>query len=275
MTKPHLPHESLEFLRGWRAELEAAGRARGTIALRISHVRRALESIGQPPAAVTRGDLVAWLAEQSWGAEARRSARASLRSAWQWAVAAELVPSNVAAELPAVRAPRGLPRPAPDAVIADALADAEPRVRLAIEIMATCGLRRAECARLRAGDVEPVGQGWRLRVTGKGGVTRSVPISPRLARRVTAAGGWVFPGRDHGHISPGWLGKLVSRALGEAATPHRLRHRFATVALAAEHDLRAVQTLLGHASVATTQIYAAVVDDDLDAAARAAWRIAA
>lgn len=112
MTESHLPHESHEFLRGWRAELEAAGRARGTIALRLSHVRRALAAIGTPPATITRADLVAWLADQDWGAEARRSARASLRAAWSCAAAAGAVTDNVAADLPAVAAPRAVPHPA-------------------------------------------------------------------------------------------------------------------------------------------------------------------
>jgi putative phage integrase len=96
-----------------------------------------------------------------------------------------------------------------------------------------------------------------------------------LARRIAAAGSWVFPGDDSGHISPGWLGKLVSRALPSDWTPHKLRHRFASRAYSVEHDLRAVQVALGHASIATTQIYVSTDDMAVTRAARAAWNIAA
>jgi len=73
----------------------------------------------------------------------------------------------------------------------------------------------------------------------------------------------------------GWLGKLIARYLPDGWTPHKLRHRFATVAYGDAHDLRAVQQLLGHASVATTQVYVAVRGDAVTTAASAAWRIAA
>ncbi|MDK4243394.1 tyrosine-type recombinase/integrase [Corynebacterium pseudodiphtheriticum] len=166
-------------------------------------------------------------------------------------------------------------RPIPDPLISDVLDNAEPRIRLAVEIMAVCGLRRAECARVHARDVEPVGTGWFLRVVGKGGHTRRVPCPPMLARRIAAAGSWVFPGDDNGHISPGWLGKLVGRSLPSGWTPHKLRHRFASRAYSVEHDLRAVQVALGHASIATTQIYVSTDDMAVTRAARAAWNIAA
>ncbi|WP_245945875.1 tyrosine-type recombinase/integrase [Corynebacterium senegalense] len=140
--------------------------------------------------------------------------------------------------------------------------------------MATCGLRRAECACLRVDDVIAVGQGWTLRVVGKGGHERVVPCPPHLARRIRARrGGWVFPGGQRGHVSPGWLGKQVSRALGDGGTAHTLRHRYASVAYGHTHDLRAVQTLLGHASVATTQVYTAVDDAAVRDVAVSAWRI--
>ncbi|MDK8450886.1 tyrosine-type recombinase/integrase [Corynebacterium mastitidis] len=156
----------------------------------------------------------------------------------------------------------------------ESIRQAPPSVQLAIELMAMCGLRRAECACVRACDVEPVGQGWCLRVEGKGGHVRMVPCPPHLARQIRSAGGWLFPGGQQGHISPGWLGKLISQYLPEGYTPHKLRHRYATVAYNDSHDLRAVQSLLGHATVATTQVYAAVSGDSAHAAASAAWRIA-
>ena len=148
-------------------------------------------------------------------------------------------------------------------------------VALAIELMATCGLRRAETACLKVADFQPVGQGWVVRVVGKGGHVRAVPCPPRLALQVRKrGGGFVFPGGQAGHVSPGWLGKCVKRALDDELTCHTLRHRFASVAYGASHDLRAVQELLGHASVATTQIYTRVSGEDVAGVAALAWKIA-
>ncbi|ARB87931.1 tyrosine-type recombinase/integrase [Corynebacterium diphtheriae] len=259
----------------YQEHLLAGGRARGTIHVRISHISRCLTFIDKPLWAVTTGDIERWLAAGEWGPAARKSARTSVRVFFAWAVREGLIETNPAITIIPVPQVRSVPRPCPDALISDAMKVAAPRVRLAIEIMATCGLRRDECARVRAGDVEPVGQGWILRVRGKGGHERLIPCPPHLARRIAAAQGWVFPGGANGHVSAGWLGKLISRALPGAWTPHKIRHRYATVAYGDTYDLRAVQELLGHASVATTQIYTAVSDTSMRSAARAAWTIAA
>ncbi len=266
--------ENQEILRGWRAELEAAGRAKGTISLRLSHARRCIEAVGKPVRQIRRRDVVKWLAEQSWGPQGRRSARESLRLFWRWMYTEGYVSEDVTEELPPVQLPRAVPKPVPDVYIMEAIRSAPPHIQLAIEIMATCGLRRTECAQVRACDVEPVGQGWCLRVVGKGGHERLVPCPPHLARKIAARGGWVFPGGQDGHISPGYLGKRISRYLPTGYTPHKLRHRYATVAYSDSHDLRAVQMLLGHATVSTTQVYAAVSGQSSYAAATAAWRIA-
>jgi len=80
-------HETLEtkaILDGWRLELQAAGRARGTIEQRLSYARRCLRSIAKPVAEITRADIVAWLAAGPWGPEARASARASVRVLWRY-----------------------------------------------------------------------------------------------------------------------------------------------------------------------------------------------
>lgn len=268
-------NEVNEVVRGWRAELQAAGRSAGTISLRISHARRVLAELDAPVAEITRDELVAWIAGHKWGPAARASARSSIRSLWRWMAVTGRVPVDVAVDLPTVIQPRAVPRPAPDQVVLDALRVAPPHVALAVEIMAMCGLRRTECACLRAADAQQVAGGWALRVVGKGGHVRMVPCPPLLARRIREAGGWVFPGDQNGHISPGWLGKLIGRTLPPGWTPHKLRHRFATVAYGQGHDLRAVQELLGHASVATTQVYVAVDGQAVRTAASAAWSLAA
>lgn len=265
---------NIEVMRGWRAELVAAGRSKGTIEVRLSHVRRCLDAIGKPVEDVTRRDLVEWMAAGDWAASTRRGIRASLRGFFGWYAAEHGQGESIAERLPVVPVPRAVPRPAPDYDVAEAMRAAPEWVALAIEIMATCGLRRGECAALRADDVAPSGQGWVMRVTGKGGHTRIVPCPPGLAIRIRRRGGWVFPGGQNGHVSPGWLGKQVSRVLPGPLTAHTLRHRFASVAYGASHDLRGVQELLGHASVATTQVYTAVDEASVRDVAAGAWRIA-
>ena len=91
---------------------------------------------------------------------------------------------------------------------------------------------------------------------------RVIPITNALAHEILAADGFLFPGQIDGHLSAAYVSKLISRALPEGWTAHTLRHRFASRAyVGAGKDIRAVQELLGHASVATTQIYTAVEDD--------------
>ena len=79
--------------------------------------------------------------------------------------------------------------------------------------------------------------------------------------------GWLFPAWPAGgHLSPERVGKLVAAALPAGWTMHKLRHRFATRVYRGSRNLRAVQVLLGHASIATTERYTAVDDDEIRAA---------
>ena len=147
---------------------------------------------------------------------------------------------------------------------------------------ACAGLRRAEIATCRGDALERDLDGWSLRVLGKGGRVRRVPLTDDMADQISARGtGWTFQGqvsdgqavlgdRTAGHLSAGRVGELVSELLPNPWTTHTLRHRFASAAYRADRDIRAVQELLGHVSVATTQVYTAVPDDAKRRAARAA-----
>ena len=117
----------------------------------------------------------------------------------------------------------------------------------------------AEIAQVHAGDIDPRSS---LLVHGKGGKDRTVPVSALLNSALTAAvtrhpHGYLFPGPDAGHISPQSVYGRIRRAVH--VNPHSLRHAFATACYTGNgHDLRAVQELLGHESVVTTQRYVAV-----------------
>lgn len=246
----------------WETWLRAAGRPQSTIGLRTYHVRRVMSEIRTDPWSLTTEQLLTYLAGQGWAAETRRAYRGSLRSFYAWAQATGRRADSPAHLLPPVKVPRRLPRPTPDAYYREALIVADERQRLMIHLAAICGLRRGEIAKARREDVVPDLVGHSLRVLGKGGHERLVPLPRSLARQLQEMPpGWFFPSPAGGHLTPHHVGKLVSRCLPEGWTTHTLRHRCATVAYAAKHDLRAVQELLGHAKPETTAIYTQVPQD--------------
>lgn len=253
--------------------LAAGGRGESTVKLRRSHLVRAAREIGTLESATT-DKLISYLSRPEWRPATRRSYRASLRGFYRWATATGEIDADPADGLPTVIQPRALPRPADDAIIAAAIASAPPRVQLMLELMAYAGLRRCEVARVHARDVIVTDRASALRVTGKGGHTRIVPIPGHLARRVAKLRTWAFPGNDHGHLSAAHVGKLVSRALPPGVTGHMLRHRYATEGYRRSRDIRAIQELLGHAKLDTTMVYTRVDVDQVTAAASSTWTLA-
>ena len=187
-------------------------------------------------------------------------------SFFTWAHEAGHIPTNPAEHLPVMRAGAPAPRPAPDAVWNAALTEAEPRTRLMLRLAAEVGLRQSEIARVHARDLTRGPAGAQLLVHGKGSKRRVVPINDDLAGTIAASRGFLFPGDEEGHLSPRWVGKLIAGALPDHWTAHTLRHRFATRAYRGSRNLRAVQSLLGHSSVATTERYTAVDADEIRAA---------
>ncbi|HMO75658.1 MAG TPA: tyrosine-type recombinase/integrase [Sphingopyxis sp.] len=184
--------------------------------------------------------------------------------------------------LPALRGPRvkkGLPRPVAPAEALQLAQDVEDNARegwvgardfALLLLLYGAGLRIGEALSL-TGAVLPLGE--TLRVTGKRNKTRVVPILPAVAAavaRYVEACPWpiakevpLFLGARGGPLQPGVVRASVRaarRALGlpERTTPHALRHSFATHLLAGGADLRSLQELLGHASLASTQVYTAV-----------------
>lgn len=252
----------------WNAEVEAyvlhlraAGMSAATIRLKRQHLERALTWFDAPsPWAVTLEQMTEYLAVHDWAPESRKSVRSSLRGFYQWAEDVGHVDVDPSRKLPKVSVPQGIPHPAPNPVFDQALAGADTRTLLMLQLAAYAGLRRAEIAGLHTDDVI----GETLRVHGKGGKVRTLPLHAALVEALGAVPrGFVFPGRDRGHLSPDRVGRVMAEVLGSGWTAHSLRHRFATRAYAADRDLLTVQQLLGHSSVATTQRYTQVPDDAL------------
>lgn len=244
-----------------------------TTKLRSYHLRRFAVLSGLEPFEVDVHDLIAHLSAPGWSPGTRRSVRTSLRAFYSWARALELIETNPSDLLPTVTAPVGKPRPASDSVLAVGLSATDERVRLMIELGARAGLRCCEIAVVSTSDIQGEAGRRSLLVHGKGGKERYVPISDELAEEILERpAGFAFPGQIDGHLSAAYVSKMMSRALGHGGTAHPLRHRFATRALRSSGgNLRIVQELLGHASVATTQIYTQVDDDELRAAALSAY----
>lgn len=254
--------------RSWQEWLAAGGASPGTVRLR-SHYVAEFGRLHADPWAVTGDDVVAYLVRSDWAPETRKSAGTSLRSFYRWAVATGRTELDPTATVPKVHVPAGVPRPAPEVVLLDALARANREDRLILLLGAYAGLRRSEIAGLRCSDVD----GQAIRVSGKGGRVRLVPLHPILQDEFPCDHGdtWVFPSpvRQGEHVCPDYVADRAQRLLGDGWTTHTLRHRFATQAYRGSRDLRAVQTLLGHSKPETTARYVAVVQDDLTAAVAA------
>jgi integrase/recombinase XerC len=232
--------------------------------------------------AVTLTELRAWMAaERGRGISARSLARAlsAVRSFYNWLDAAEGVDCAAIHVLRSPKLPARLPRPVPEAgaraIVSAISADAEPwiaaRDQAALTLIWGSGLRISEALGLRQGDA-PLAEV--IRVTGKGAKQREVPVLPAARQAVEhyrALCPYYAPGRNDalflgargGPLNPRQLQKAMAAArmalgLPPSATPHALRHSFATQLLAAGGDLRAIQELLGHASLSSTQVYTGV-----------------
>jgi integrase len=260
----------------------AAGHRGHTLELYRSLLGHMARGLGCPPADVTAEMLVGWFGSQTqWGAEHRRKNRSVAKGFFTWAYRTGRVPAYLGDELPRVRQGQASPRPAPDDAWEAALAAADARATLMLRLAAEAGLRRAEVAQVHTRDVIVAGGMAQLVVHGKGGRQRIVPISGVLAALIrrgpaghtpgASSLGWLFPNQLGGHLSPRWVGTMLSNLMPEGYTMHTLRHRFASRAYRGTRNLRAVQTLLGHASIATTEPYTAVDDDEIRAAAASAW----
>ena len=263
-------------------EQNAAKRRPGTTRLRVMCLNTfARAHPGSDPLTVTRNDLVQYLNRSEWTPQTAHSVRSTFRVFFRLLCDLGHRRDDPARTLPAIKIPRAVPRPCPDHIVQQAYPSvADQRVRLAIRIAVEAGLRRGEVAQVHTRDLIEGAAGAQLLVHGKGGKKRVVPISDSLAQAIrrgpaghtpgAPADGWLFPARDNGPVTAQYVGQLVADALPDNWTMHTLRHRFATRAYRGTRNLRAVQVLLGHESIATTERYCAVGDSEIRAAMVAA-----
>ncbi len=241
--------------------------------------------------ALTLAELRAFFAvEAARGIEARSRARrlAAIRGFWRFLARRHGLANAVPKLLASPRARRSLPRPLPRPLALaapDGIASLQPdgasgrRDAALFSLLYGCGLRIGEALALDRADGRAILAGTLL-VRGKGGRERVVPVLEAVRRAMAShlgAGGNDAPGAP---LFVGARGRRLGAAMAQRqmrrwragcgldrhATPHALRHSFATHLLENGCDLRAIQELLGHASLATTQLYAGVDESALLAA---------
>lgn len=204
----------------------------------------------------------------------------ALRIFFRFLTARGQIPADPAEKLPLPRLPHTLPQPLSQPEVAKLVAapagdtTLEIRDRALLELLYASGLRIAEACSVRLEHLDE--EGGVLRVTGKGSKTRMVPVGKAA---LDALGIYLTQGRPkllscrsgaeiflsvRGHtLTPARIWQLVRHyakvaGIEESVHPHQLRHSFATHLLAGGADLRIIQEMLGHASIATTQIYTQV-----------------
>jgi integrase/recombinase XerC len=216
------------------------------------------------------------------GACSRSLARSlsGLRSFFRWLEAQEITKNRAVLTVALPKLPHSLPKPLTVAKAGDVVADrmqndldwVAARDTAVLLLLYGAGLRISEALGFKVKDA-PSATRDVVRITGKGGKERLVPVLPVIIAAVDRyralcpypldRGDLLFRGAKGGPLSPRIIQLAVERlraALGlpETATPHALRHSFATHLLSAGADLRQIQELLGHASLSTTQVYTEV-----------------
>lgn len=278
--------------------LEALAAERGAAANTLAAYERDLvdylETVATPLIATQPSDIQRYqrdLNRRGLASSTRARRLSALRQLFRFLYSEGLKADNPMAHVEGPRRPRSLPKALGEDEVdrlldsAAARADAAPslanlRLVAMLETLYATGLRISELISLprRAARSErPL-----LLVKGKGGRERMVPIGQRARRAMSAyltaldrapgkaGGAWLFPGPGgRAHLTRMRVQQLLKDLAREAGLPaervsaHKLRHAFATHLLAHGADLRAVQKMLGHADISTTQIYTHVLEERL------------
>ncbi len=292
--KAVLDRLALEFLRYLEAEKNASPRTVRTYRTGLEAFR-GFHPDGAWPAMRVE-DFRAWMLEMMKAGMARASVRlrfAAMRSFYAFLQMRGEVPKNVLHEVLLPKREKSLPKFLTTAQV-ESLVEAPlkaeknkqapvwmaDRDTAIIELFYSTGMRLSELVGLDVADVDPIGE--TARVTGKGARERICPVGGpaleaisryRHAARVNE--GPLFINKSRRRLSTRSVNFLLKLRLSQAGlpadlSPHKLRHTFATHLLDNGADLRSVQTLLGHASLSTTQIYTHVTIERLKAAYLAA-----
>ena len=296
MTNETVPLQ--DFVRAWLDELESECGASG---LTISAYERDLRQFGEflmarKGAPVVLADLRdidartfrAFMASrrgQGFAAVSLRRTLSALRTFYRWLEGKEILSNRAVRQVRMPKVPHRIPKPLTVEKAALVVApgmDSEldwvaARDTAVLMLLYGSGLRISEALSICVSGA-PLGERDVIRVVGKGNKERMVPVLPIVSEAVSRylelcpypieGDDALFVGAKGGPLSPRLIQLAIARmrgALGlpDTATPHALRHSFATHLLSAGADLRQIQELLGHASLSTTQIYTHVDRDQL------------
>lgn len=256
------------LLQEWMLWQLAARRSEVTVSERIRVIAQFAEEVDTSPAYATSIQIIRWLAKHTeWSASTAATYHSYLRAWFHWLCLMDHRADNPMVKLPSPRYPERTPRPVSDDDLVRLLTTSmHHRTRVMVLLAALAGLRVAEISRVRGEDIDVAAP--RMYVTGKGGSRRWVPLHPLLveAALTMPRRGWWFPAnsrRPGDHVHSKSVSDIIGQAMrraGARGTPHSLRHWTGSTLLDDGADVRTIQEVLRHKSVATTQIYTKVTD---------------
>lgn len=248
------------MLTQWRAWQQAQGLSERTIKEREYTLAHLATYSGVPLAQVTPDNIIAYCGRPGLSASARATYHATFRAFYKWTQKTGRTETDPTTDTPRPKRAKGTPRPYPSRRISALLAVANRRRTKAMIILATyAGLRAHEIAKFRGDDIEQ----HIITVTGKGGKTAIIPAHETVIELAeTMPQGYWFPAYNGSpHVGAKAVSKAISGAMKRAGfegTAHQLRHYYATELLERGVDIRVVQELMRHESIATTEIYTQV-----------------
>lgn len=255
----------LEELSEWGLWQRAAGLSERTIMERRATLEHMVKVTGCTLSGFTTRDIVAYLGRPKLAPSSKHSYYVSIRAYCTWAMLVGLREDDPSAKAPKPKRPKATPRPQSADDMRRILAvDMRAKTRMMVLLAAAQGLRVHEIAKVSGDDF----QDGVMMVTGKGGKTAMLPVHEAVAD--LAGGfprrGWWFPSPAHPDrpVQPAAVRAAIYRVMERAGVtghPHRLRHWYGTTLLQKGVDLRTVQELMRHESVASTQIYTLVTDE--------------
>ncbi|WP_066586351.1 tyrosine-type recombinase/integrase [Cellulomonas timonensis] len=248
------------FLEAWAVWMRAQSMSERTVDSRLGLVARVARRAGVQPTELSGLDIAEHLADPALSPGTRQTYFAAMRA---WVGYLQLVGVRTDDPMRTLRPPRAPawePRPIETEHLAALLAQPlRRRTRMMVLLAAYQGMRVSEVARVRGQDVDRLA-GF-ITVVGKGRRVRRPPLHDVVLEAAATwprEGPW-FPGRGTGeHVRAGSVSDTISDLMTRAqvpGTPHALRHWYATTLVEQGTDLRTVQVLMGHSSLATTQVY--------------------
>lgn len=262
--------EIYEQLTEFRAHMLRRGMTESTVVQRLRFAGYRLDEWGTWD--VDGAFVGAWL--NGFTGWTKSTYYAHLKGLFGWLLDAGRIAADPLALIPQPPRPKPRPKPLTEIELRRALETAPPDVRAWLMLGYLAGLRRFEIAKFRGEDITEVS----VTVDGKGGQLWTVPTHPvlwELAQTYPRTGYW-FPSpfrheRPDEPIRAGTVGNKIGahfRTLGLTGATHRARHTYGTRLLRGGANLRVVQELMRHTSLATTALYLGVDDDELTSAIR-------